>query len=168
MAKTQIPQTAPNGKPLSKKQIAALESQEARRKTIRNYRIMLAVIAIVLVLTIVIAVVLSQTVFKREDWKEGKAFPTATIEFEGYGTITLELRPDKAPETVRNFITLAQSGFYDNSTIHRVLEDFMIQGGRNIDGKEADNIIGEMTAVNSKNDLKHLAGTISIDRKSVV
>jgi len=45
------------------------------------------------------------------------------------GPITIELYPDKAPLTVANFVNLAQRGFYDNLTFHRVIPDFMIQGG---------------------------------------
>lgn len=55
--------------------------------------------------------------------------PVATIEVEGYGTITIELYPDKAPNTVANFIRLANRGYYDNSTFHRTMPDFVIQGG---------------------------------------
>ena len=61
--------------------------------------------------------------------------PIATMEVEGYGTVKMELYPDQAPETVANFIALANRGFYDGSTFHRVVKDFMIQGGsKNGDG----------------------------------
>ena len=55
--------------------------------------------------------------------------PIATIEVEGYGTIKVELYPDIAPETVSNFVKLANNGFYDGLKFHRVIEKFMIQGG---------------------------------------
>ena len=55
--------------------------------------------------------------------------PVATMEIENYGTVKIELYPDLAPETVANFITLANRGFYDGLTFHRVVKDFMIQGG---------------------------------------
>jgi len=55
--------------------------------------------------------------------------PIATMEVENFGTIKMELYPDIAPETVANFITLANRGFYDGLTFHRVVKDFMIQGG---------------------------------------
>ena len=61
--------------------------------------------------------------------------PVATIEVENYGTIKVELYPDQAPNTVANFITLANNEFYDNSSFHRVVPGFMIQGGsKNGDG----------------------------------
>lgn len=55
--------------------------------------------------------------------------PIATLEIKDYGTIKIELYPDKAENTVRNFITLANNGFYDGLTFHRIIKDFMIQGG---------------------------------------
>ena len=55
--------------------------------------------------------------------------PVATMEVENFGTIKIELYPEQAPETVANFITLANRGFYDGLTFHRVVKDFMIQGG---------------------------------------
>ncbi len=55
--------------------------------------------------------------------------PVATIEVEDFGTIKIELYPDKAPNTVANFIKLANRGFYSGTTFHRTVPDFVIQGG---------------------------------------
>ena len=55
--------------------------------------------------------------------------PIATMEVENFGTIQMELYPEFAPQTVANFVTLANRGFYDGLTFHRVIKDFMIQGG---------------------------------------
>lgn len=55
--------------------------------------------------------------------------PVATVEVEGYGTIKVELYPDKAPNTVSNFIRLANRGFYNGTTFHRTMPNFVIQGG---------------------------------------
>ena len=61
--------------------------------------------------------------------------PVATMEVENFGTIKFELYPEYAPETVANFTTLANRGFYDGLTFHRIVSDFMIQGGdKNGDG----------------------------------
>ena len=61
--------------------------------------------------------------------------PIATMEVENFGTIKFELYPEYAPETVANFIALANRGFYDGLTFHRIVADFMIQGGdKNGDG----------------------------------
>ena len=51
------------------------------------------------------------------------------MEIEDYGTVKIELYPDMAPNTVKNFVTLANNGFYDGLTFHRIIKDFMIQGG---------------------------------------
>ena len=55
--------------------------------------------------------------------------PIVTMKVENYGTIKIELYPDKAPETVKNFITLANNGVYNGLKFHRVIKEFMIQGG---------------------------------------
>lgn len=55
--------------------------------------------------------------------------PIATMEIEDYGTIKIELYPEYAENTVNNFIALANNGFYDGLTFHRIIKDFMIQGG---------------------------------------
>ena len=55
--------------------------------------------------------------------------PVATMEVEGYGSIKIELYPDKAPNTVANFIRLANRGFYNGTTYHRTMPNFVIQGG---------------------------------------
>ena len=61
--------------------------------------------------------------------------PVAIMEVENFGTIKFELYPEYAPETVANFIALANRGFYDGLTFHRIVSDFMIQGGdKNGDG----------------------------------
>ena len=61
--------------------------------------------------------------------------PVATMEVENFGTVKFELYPEYAPETVANFIALANRGFYDGLTFHRIVKDFMIQGGdKNGDG----------------------------------
>ena len=69
--------------------------------------------------------------------------PIVTMEVEGYGTIKLELYPEMAPNTVANFVLLAQNGFYDGTTFHRVVKDFMIQGGGYIVEETTDEETGE-------------------------
>lgn len=58
-----------------------------------------------------------------------KKKPTATLTFENGDEVIIYLEPDQAPNTVANFISLANSGFYDGLIFHRVVEDFVIQGG---------------------------------------
>lgn len=98
------------------------------------------------------------------------ALPTATIKVKNYGTITLELYPKLAPNTVNNFIFLANSGFYDGLTFHRVISDFIIQGGDplgNGTGGPGYYIPGEFLANGfTANTLSHTAGVISMARSS--
>ncbi len=86
------------------------------------------------------------------------------------GKITAELRPDKAPATVENFLSLVQSGFYKGLIFHRVIKGFMIQGGGmtpQLDQKPAKAIRGEFIANGyMANDLKHKRGTLSMARTS--
>ena len=91
----------------------------------------------------------------------------ATIELEDGDEIMLELYPDLAPDTVENFVELAEDGFYDGTIFHRVIEDFMIQGGGfTADGqhKETDSIKGEFDGNGVTNPLKHTRGVFSMAR----
>ena len=93
--------------------------------------------------------------------------PIATIQMKDGGTIRIELYPETAPNTVNNFISLANSGFYDGKIFHRVIPGFMIQGGcPNGDGMGGPgyNIKGEFRFNGFKNDLKHKRGVISMAR----
>ncbi len=87
---------------------------------------------------------------------------------EPLGQITVELRPDKAPGTVENFLSLVDNGFYNGLIFHRVIKGFMIQGGgldESFHQKETKPIRGEFIANGyMANDLKHLRSTISMAR----
>lgn len=83
------------------------------------------------------------------------------------GTIKVELYPDVAPNTVNNFISLVQKGFYDGTIFHRVIPGFMIQGGDPEGtgmGGPGYGIHGEFAANGVQNDLKHTTGVISMAR----
>ncbi len=89
------------------------------------------------------------------------------INIKKLGTIKLELYPDKAPETVANFLKLAKEGFYNGLIFHRVIKGFMIQGGCPDGtgmGGPGYTIKGEFTQNGFKNDLKHERGVISMAR----
>ena len=91
----------------------------------------------------------------------------AEIEVKDYGTIEVELDADSAPVTVTNFVKLAQDGFYDGLTFHRIIEGFMIQGGDpNGDGTGGsdENIKGEFSNNGVENNISHTRGTISMAR----
>ena len=93
----------------------------------------------------------------------------ATITMEDGGVIELELYPDLAPQSVRNFCYLARQGFYDGVIFHRVISGFMIQGGDplgNGTGGPGYCIKGEFAANGFENDLKHTRGVISWARRT--
>lgn len=92
---------------------------------------------------------------------------TARIDVEDYGTITVELDQEAAPITSANFVELANSGFYDGLTFHRIEPGFVIQGGDpngNGTGGSEHDIVGEFAENGYKNDLSHVRGTISMAR----
>lgn len=109
---------------------------------------------------------------EREEEEENKevvykATHNATIVIEEFGTIELELYGELAPITVANFVKLAEEGFYDGLTFHRIMSNFMIQGGGfNVRGVElpADSIKGEFEANGVSNPIKHERGVISMAR----
>ena len=101
--------------------------------------------------------------------KKGGDRYLATITVKNYGTIELELYGDKAPETVENFFELAQSGFYDGLTFHRIMAGFMIQGGdpnHNGTGGSSKTIKGEFSSNGVENDISHRRGVISMARSN--
>ena len=98
------------------------------------------------------------------------ANPIVTIEMESGAVMSGELYPELAPNTVNNFIALANSGFYDGVVFHRVIPGFMIQGGDpdgNGTGGPGYEIKGEFSANGFKNDLKHTLGVLSMARTMI-
>jgi peptidyl-prolyl cis-trans isomerase B (cyclophilin B) len=98
---------------------------------------------------------------------------TGTIEMEDGGIITFELYHDIAPQAVRNFVNLAQEGFYDGLRFHRIMHGFMIQGGcpfsRDFSGDVGTgnpgySIAGEFAENGFDNNLSHTRGVISMAR----
>ena len=93
------------------------------------------------------------------------------IEVEGFGTMTLELYPEQAPITVKNFLDYVNDGFYDGLTFHRIYRGFMIQGGDPTgtgmgDGK-LGKIKGEFKSNGVNNTVSHERGVISMARTNV-
>lgn len=94
-------------------------------------------------------------------------YPIASIELESGELIKIALFPEIAPNTVNNFIALSQEGFYDGLAFHRVIKDFMIQGGDPLGtgmGGPGYAIKGEFTANGFPNELKHTRGVVSMAR----
>ena len=133
------------------------------------------IIAIVLVLGLIACV--TSTIIKKQNFVAQN--PIATMEIENYGTIKIELYPEYAPETVSNFIALANNGFYDGLTFHRTIPDFMIQGGDpngdgtgnatlkdlGLESEDEYTIKGEFIVNgDNENKLKHERGVISMAR----
>ena len=93
--------------------------------------------------------------------------PIVTIEMENGGKIAIELYPEIAPNTVNNFISLINKGFYDGLIFHRVIPGFMIQGGCPMGlgmGGPDYHIPGEFAMNGFRNDLEHDRGVISMAR----
>lgn len=100
--------------------------------------------------------------------KKPEKLPMAIINIKGYGELKAELYPHKAPNTVNNFIELANNKFYDGLTIHRVVRDFVLQGGCPTGDGTGDpgySIKGEFKANGFNiNDIKHEKGVLSMAR----
>lgn len=93
--------------------------------------------------------------------------PVVTFEFENGDIMKAELYPEIADNTVRNFISLINKGFYDGKIFHRVIKEFMIQGGCPDGtgmGGPGYSIKGEFELNGFKNDLKHTDGVLSMAR----
>ncbi len=96
--------------------------------------------------------------------------PIVTLTLESGSEIKIELLPEVAPNTVNNFISLVSKGYYDGLIFHRVIPNFMIQGGCPTGtgtGNPGYSIKGEFTSNGHKNDLKHKRGVISMARSSL-
>lgn len=91
----------------------------------------------------------------------------ADIEIADYGMITIQLDQSVAPVTCANFVELAENGFYDGLTFHRIITGFMMQGGDpsgNGTGGSDNNIVGEFKSNGIENDLSHKRGVVSMAR----
>ena len=98
----------------------------------------------------------------------GKKDPVyVEMSIKNYGKVVLCLDPNEAPKTVANFVSLVEDGFYDGLTFHRIIKDFMIQGGDpdgNGTGGSEKTIFGEFSSNGHKNNISHKRGVISMAR----
>jgi len=129
----------------------------------KTKNILLSVLIIVLVIVLE-AIVIGYYNHTTDTYRN----PIVTMEVADYGKIVIELYPDKAPNTVKNFIKLVNEGFYNGLTFHRAIENTLIQGG-DPEGTGAGNsdfaIPGEFYANGfEKNNIRHEAGVISMAR----
>lgn len=143
---------------MSKKYKTHLQRQKQKKRIL--------ILCAALIVLIAGGLILSR-VLSRDAVKEN---PVVTITMEDGKQIVLELYPDKAPNTVANFVELASSGYYDGLIFHRVIENFMIQGGDPTgtgSGGPGYAIKGEFSQNGfSKNDIPHERGVISMARSN--
>ncbi len=128
------------------------------------------------ILVVVLVVIGTISLFGSNDAEESAGAdysdvtrPVATIMLDSGEVIMVELDPTAAPNTVKNFIALASEGFYDGLIFHRVIPDFMIQGGCPLGqgtGGPGYSIRGEFSDNNHENPLTHTRGVISMARSN--
>lgn len=141
-------------------------------KKLKTIIVALIVLAVIAGLVAVVANIVLAKV-------DNKANPVVTMDIEGYGQVKIELYPDMAPNTVKNFITLAQRGFYNGKTFNGIQEQLITGGGEKTTGAKLSNIkdLGEgeqdksyaikgefASAGYEKNTLAHERGVISMSR----
>lgn len=145
--------------------IAKMESLKERQRLEKRNKIIKKTTAIVVSVVLLATLITSIALASRPYY--------ADIEIEGYGVITVKLDKSAAPKTVKNFVKLAKSGFYDGLTFHRIIEGFMMQGGcpngngtgGNLDKNgEEINIVGEFSKNGYPNSISHERGVISMAR----
>ncbi len=111
----------------------------------------------------------SKVTIEKSDKKLLKGFINVEMSVKDYGKINLKLNADVAPITVTNFVNLVNEGFYNNLTFHRIIKDFMIQGGdplHNGTGGSKNKIKGEFKDNGVNNNISHKKGVISMARSS--
>ena len=148
-----------------------MSKSTGKKKTQEKSKLWIAVVAGGLLLAgIIISIVIATGGSEEivEEQREPREPVYADIEIEDYGTITIFLDPESAPKTVDNFVSLAESGFYNGLTFHRIIEGFMMQGGDpdgNGFGGSGTTITGEFSSNGwYANTLSHTRGTVSMAR----
>ena len=140
----------------------AQQKQAQKQKTIK-----FGIIAAVAVVLVVAAVILVTTLTRPSNYVCLTVSYTDDAGVSHTGDIIIELDPDQAPITVKNFQKLVKQGFYDGLTFHRVMEGFMIQGGDpqgDGTGGSKNDIKGEFSKNGVNNTIKHERGVISMAR----
>jgi len=149
-----------NSQPVKSK--AQIKAEEQERLAKIKKRAIIVAVALVLIVATVITLCVTLS-------KKHKGFYYVEMTVEDYGTIILKLDTKAAPKTVRNFVRLVRSGFYDGLTFHRVIEGFMIQGGdpeANGTGSSKRKVVGEFSSNGYSNPIKHERGVISMARSN--
>ena len=169
-----------NQKASKSKQLRELrekQQKESLAKKQREQRLMLMIgVGLLALILVVVGAVLLVKKLKTDPIEKLPNYVSMTVKYtdnngqEHTGDIILELDPTAAPITVANFKTLVNQGFYDGLTFHRVIENFMIQGGdpegTGMGGSDKD-IKGEFSANGVNNPIKHERGVISMARSGI-
>lgn len=159
---------------MAQKKMTAQQKKAQAEKQKKEQKILMIVAAVVIVALLAVLTV----ALVNADWSEilkktgdgatletAKATHYVTIEIENYGTLKGELYGKTTPYAVDQFVTLAQSGFYEGLTFHRIIEGFMMQGGApNADSPKVEPIVGEFAENGIENNLLHLPGVLSMAR----
>lgn len=157
-------------KKTNKKMSKAQQAQQQKKEQ-KIVIIVAAVLIVALLAVLTVALV-------NADWSEilkktgdgatletAKATHYVTIEIENYGTLKGELYGNTTPYAVEQFVSLAQSGFYEGLTFHRIIEGFMMQGGApNANSPKVETIVGEFAENGIENNLLHVPGVLSMAR----
>lgn len=156
-----------NSNYVTDKTIRAKEEKERAQKRKKQKKIVIAIVAAVLSVAVAAGSVIaigSALGWWGQDY-EPKVTHHANITIEGYGTLHVELYGEEAPETVKNFVNLANEGFYDGLTFSHLMqnpnnkENILIQTGEDVDGLEP--IEGEYSANDVDNKISHVKGILS-------
>ena len=154
---------------------AALKAEEAAReeKARQRKNIIIAVVALAVVACAIVGMVIlsnwlnDSCKYSRTRDIEGRDVTYVEFSVKDHGKFVVMLDATTAPTTVKNFLSLVNSGFYDGLTFHRIIDNFMIQGGDpdgNGMGGLNTTIKGEFDNNGHKNDIKHIRGVISMAR----
>ncbi len=138
------------------------QSKEMKQKKQKQKKMLIAGAVITAACLVILLAVLGW-----KSIKESKTTYYADIEIAGCGKITFVMDQKAAPVTVKNFVRLAESGFYDGLTFHRIKAGFMMQGGDpkgNGTGGSGKTIKGEFGDNGHQNDLSHTRGAVSMAR----
>lgn len=158
-----------NSNYVTSKTVALHEKEEKQKQKEERKKIWATVIAALIVCAIIAGIVLAVGFglgwFSKDSDQNFTATYHATIEIKDYGTVHIELYGNEAPQTVENFVTLANAGFYNGLTFHRIIEGFMAQGGQNA-SYEHEGLYGEFSANGFDNPILHERGIISMARAS--
>lgn len=152
------------------KERKARSEQLARAQKKKERIVFFSALAALLLVIAVVVVIIVITLPKTTNYVCLNVTYTDENGVQHTGDIVIKLDPDQAPITVANFKQLVSEGFYDGLIFHRVIEDFMIQGGgydASMNERDAESIKGEFSANGVANNIKHVRGTVSMARTSV-